>query len=199
MIVLIDSLDPIAHEFRCLKPVLSLDSGLIPIQLEQPTISILIHRMTSPLTNRWEVISTHDPLYILQSFVTSNISLTCDMEDTVSCSICGLCSANTTDGTRCVGVDGEVFGATVSDCPNNTVLDRGNTCCPLESVNCAGYCNTMYSEALDSTGSYPVCCLTLVIHVMFDNQQTIDCMNVCGGHAVLDTCGVCSGGLTSIL
>ena len=141
----------------------------------------------------------HDPLQILQSSLVSSVSLTCDMEDSITCSVCGLCSANTTYATQCMGLDDEIFGVTSADCPSNTVLDRGNTCCPWESVNCAGYCNTAYSEALDSTAMYPVCCLTSVNDRMRDDMQTVDCMNVCGGSAMLDTCGVCSGGWTRMI
>ena len=112
----------------------------------------------------------HDPLQILQSSLVSSVSLTCDMEDSITCSVCGLCSANTTYATQCMGLDDEIFGVTSADCPSNTVLDRGITCCPWESVNCAGYCNTAYSEALDSTAMYPVCCLTSVNDRMRDDM-----------------------------
>lgn len=154
--------------------------------------------MTSPLTETWEQIYTHNTLQIYQSSSASSDVLTCDIEDSVTCSVCGICSTNSTYARQCVGLDDKIFGVTSTDCPEGTILDRGNTCCPIESLNCAGYCNTAYSEAYDSTATYRVCCLTAVCEVFRSDVQTIDCMGVCGGAAFIDTCGVCSGGLTGI-
>lgn len=116
--------------------------------------------MAARNSSDWEPVALHTPM-VLQIDATAGLDGWCDATGT-SCSVCGVCSANATQATLCVGEDGSLFGSTASDCASDAVLDRTGECCPREAVNCAGFCDDSYAVALDRSMDYAVCCLASV-------------------------------------
>lgn len=59
-------------------------------------------------------------------------------------------------------------------------------CCPGDQVDCLGHCEGDYAVGRDIVDMSLFCCL----------RGSIDCAGICDGQAILDSCGICSGGTT---
>ena len=141
------------------------------------------------LPSHWTTITiSSTPLsltYLPTASSTSPLPMTCDADSSLTCSPCGVCSSNSTDASICIGMDGEVFGSSVVDCPIGTIEDRNGICCPEDQLNCAGFCSTWYVEAKDSTNTFPVCCfvdvgimmmimiMTMIMTIMIITRMSI--------------------------
>lgn len=70
-------------------------------------------------------------------------------------------------------------------------VDNNNECCHVDDIDCMGYCNggAMEGRNGNSEESYAVCC---------KETEPPDCLGLCGGEAVIDTCNVCNGNDTGI-
>ena len=131
----------------------------------------------------WTALETTNPLSLSYnpsynpSSSSSSFPLTCDMNSTLTCSRCGLCTTDNTTANLCIGDNGDLFGPMATDCPEGTIEDRNGYCCPENQLNCAGFCSTWYVEAMDSTNSYPVCCFVDVGIVVWEKYSFNDGSN----------------------
>jgi len=104
-----------------------------------------------------------------------------------SCDQCGVCGG----GSVCNGCDAETVGAEF-DCKGACdgaqglwSVDRQGVCCDMiNDADCLGLCGGTYEQGWVSDMSYQVCC------------AKVDCAFMCNGKASVDSCGVCSGGVT---
>ncbi|KAK8794121.1 hypothetical protein WA171_003247 [Blastocystis sp. BT1] len=142
----------------------------------------------SPLLSSWSNIRTTSDSFIRVYAIGSTIpTINPDAcEENGSCDLCGICIHNSTqeESNQCVGVDGVVYGQPKNECSIDEIRDKNGVCCLPVNIDCEGTCNgTMVAGYSWNSFSY-ICC----------SREELDCMNICSGFAVLDDCGVCSGG-----
>ena len=169
------------------------DSTLGGIQLQPPASEVFtVNINTDPLIDTFQSLNSPLGLFSDDVMVIEASRYGCDgvvnsglVHD--ECCVCG------GDGTNCEGCDGvrgsntrrdscDVCGGTASTC-------LGCDFIPFSGTG-MGPCSECVSAVLIPTGDE-------TRYTLYPNASFIDCDNQCYGAALLDTCGVCSGGTTS--
>lgn len=143
---------------ECVKPYFIPPNDTIPITLRHGIGNSVITSVSSIYHEDWNEIPLVTPLSVRVGAVPSVPAICGILDET--CSDCGVCSLSSSPAaTKCYGTDATLFGKSEVDCANDAVMDREGSCCAIDDHDCRGTCFGDYAEALDSTGSYHVCCL----------------------------------------
>ena len=143
---------------ECVKPYFIPPNDTIPITLRHGIGNSVITSVSSIYHDDWNEIPLVTPLSVRVGAVPSVPAICGILDET--CSDCGVCSLSSSPAaTKCYGTDATLFGKSEVDCANDAVMDREGSCCAIDDHDCRGTCFGDYAEALDSTGSYHVCCL----------------------------------------
>lgn len=146
---------------ECVKPYFIPQNNTIPITLRNAIGDSVISSISSIYHEDWNEISLVTPLSVRVEASLPSPAICSILDET--CSDCGVCSmSGSATATKCYGTDAILFGKSSQDCEDGAVMDREGTCCSIEDHDCRGTCYGSYADALDSTGSYHVCCLKQV-------------------------------------
>ena len=143
---------------ECVKPYFVPQNDTIVITLRSVIGDSVISSVSSIYHEDWNDIPLVTPLSVRVGAIPSVPAICGDRDET--CSDCGVCAiSGSAAATKCYGTDATPFGRSEEDCEDGAVIDREGTCCAIEDHDCRGTCFGPYGDALDSTGSYHVCCL----------------------------------------